>query len=92
MEDSIKFTGTVIQEQGVKFGIIIVKSHVINASTDRNNMMDLGYQVFGNIPIILYDNKRYYGRTDIVEFLSEINSSRIPWKVYTLVKKNIEGA
>ena len=85
----MKFQGSLIKEQGVTFGITIVKPHVLNNSTEREQMQQFGAQVFGLIPIVLMaQNSRgvptYYGRTDIVNFLRKVHPSRIPWKEYTV--------
>jgi hypothetical protein len=83
------FQGAVVKEQGVTFGIIVVKSYVLNNSSDRESMIRLGIRAFGQIPIVLMaqDSKgtpTYYGRKDIVNFLSNIFMEQIPWKKYTI--------
>ena len=86
----MRFTGSVIKEQGVTFAIVIVKNSFLNSSSSnieefRNSLLP----VFGPIPIILasQDSRgtfRYHGRKDIVNFLANIDPSRIPWKEYTI--------
>ncbi|MFT9057761.1 MAG: hypothetical protein ABF449_14370 [Ethanoligenens sp.] len=83
------FQGAVVKEQGVTFGIIIVKSYVLNSDSDKNQMQMFGLRAFGNIPIILMAQNpsgtpTYYGRKDIVNFLSGILMEQIPWKEYTV--------
>ena len=83
------FQGAVVKEQGVTFGIIVVKSCVLNNSSDRESMIRLGIRAFGQMPIILMaqDSKgtpTYYGRKDIVNFLSNIFMEQIPWRKYTI--------
>lgn len=85
----MRFQGSVIKEQGVTFGIIIVKPYVMESQNHIREMQLLGNQAFGIMPIILMaQNSRgvpqYYGRKDIVQFLSKIAISRIPWKEYSL--------
>ena len=80
----MKFSGSVVTEQGQTFGIIRVKSHVLNNSSEREDIIEFGRRAFGNMPIILFDDKRFYGRPDIVSFLTRIHPSRIPWKEYTI--------
>ncbi len=80
----MKFQGALITEQRVTFAIVIVKSHVLNNSTERDQMIGFGHTAFPGVPIILYDNSKYYGRKDIVGFLANISPSRIPWKEYTI--------
>lgn len=86
----MRFTGSVIKEQGVTFAIVIVKNSFLNSSSSnieefRNSLLP----VFGPIPIILasQDSRgtfRYHGRKDIVNFLANIDPTRIPWKEYTI--------
>ncbi len=85
----MKFQGSVIKEQGITFGIVIVKPSVLQIPTERNQMQAFGQQAFGIMPIILMaqNNKgtpTYYGRTDIVNFLSRVSVHRIPWKEYSI--------
>lgn len=81
------FEGAVIKEQGVTFAIVVVKEHVLNSSSECNNVRSDFQSVFSGMPIILMaQNSRgipkYQGRTDIVNFLASINPARIPWKRY----------
>lgn len=86
----MKLTGSLIKEQGITFAIALVKSSLLNKSTQdielfRKNLVP----IFGPVPIILaaQDSKgrfTYHGRPDIVKFLANTNPSRIPWKEYTI--------
>ena len=85
----MRFQGSVIKEQGVTFGIVIVKPYVLNNSNEKEQMQIFGQRAFGMMPIILMaQNSRgvptYYGRKDIVNFLSHIPINRIPWKEYSV--------
>ncbi len=84
----MKFQGAVIKEQGVTFGIIIVKPYVLQNQKERESVVLLGKKAFGAMPIVLMaQNSRgvptYWGRTDIVNFLSKIPMECIPWREYT---------
>ena len=83
--------GAIIREQGVTFGIIIVKSHVLSCDTTAREVRD-SFQAslaeFSGLPVILaaQDSRgvfSYWGRPDIVDFLASISASRIPWERYT---------
>lgn len=83
----MQFEGSIIKEQGVTFGIIIVKPYVLNSQSEKEKMTAFGHRVFGIMPIILMaQNSRgiptYYGRRDIVDFLASLHPSQIPWKRY----------
>jgi hypothetical protein len=85
----MQFEGAKVTEQGVTFGIVIVKPHVLSSTQERVGARALGTRAFSRIPIILMaqDSRgvpTYQGRRDIVRFLSEISFERIPWKKYTL--------
>lgn len=85
----MKIDGALVKEQGVTFGIIVVKSHVLHNKSEQDNMRRFGMRLFGNMPIILMTQDSrgiptYQGRRDIVNFLSKINPSRIPFKRYTV--------
>lgn len=83
------FDGALVKEQGVTFGIVIVKSHVLNIPGERDEMVSVGHAVFGPVPIVLMKQDRrgtptYWGRDDIVRCLARVDPRRIPWKRYTL--------
>lgn len=84
----IKVQGAVIKEQGVTFAITVVKRHVLNSQMQSQQRAQSFQPLFPGMPIVLMgQNSRgtptYWGRKDIVAFLSNINPSRIPWKEYT---------
>lgn len=81
--------GAVIKEQGVSFAIVVVKSSVLRSSAESNNAMNSFSPLFPGMPIILMTQNSdgtpiYRGRKDIVNFLTNVHPSRIPWKRYTL--------
>lgn len=85
----IKFQGAVIKEQGVNFAIVSVKENVVQNKNEANSAIRNFTSVFSGIPIVLMaQNFRgaptYYGRRDIVDFLSRIPISSVPWKNYTI--------
>lgn len=85
----MKFQGALIKEQGVTFGIVIVKPHVLTQASAADEMRRFGVSAFGAIPIVLMaQNHRgiptYQGRKDIVNFLAGVPMHAIPWREYTL--------
>lgn len=84
------FDGAIIKEQGLTFGIAIVKlSALSQTSQQKDSLINEFSNIFGGIPTVLMaqDNRgipKYYGRTDIVNFLAKVHPTRIPWKRYTL--------
>ena len=85
----MRFQGAVVQEQGVTFGIVIVKPSVLNSPSSRDSMQEFGVQAFGFMPIVLMaQNSRgiptYWGRKDIVNFFSRVPVHCIPWREYSV--------
>lgn len=86
---STTFDGAVIKEQGVTFAIAVVKRGTLSNSLLKKDTLSYFSRFFGNIPTVLMEQDihgvpQYYGRKDIVKFLSSIHPSRIPWKRYTI--------
>ena len=49
----MRFEGAVIREQGVTFGIVVVKPHILNNNSQVAEMQGFGRRAFGNMPIVL---------------------------------------
>jgi len=85
----IKLQGAVVREQQVTFAIVVVKYHLFQGPQSALN--DAAYEFqgyFPGLPIVLmaqdhHGRPYYWGRRDIVDFLSSIHHSQIPWKEYT---------
>lgn len=85
----MRFDGAVIEEQGVTFGVAIVKPHVLNSPMERDDAIRAFTDVFGGIPTILmaqdsHGTPTYFGRNDIVEFMAAVPLEAIPWSEYTV--------
>lgn len=85
----MRFQGALVREQGITFGIIVVKPYVLHDSSLADSMRQLGAQAFGLVPIVLMAQNAngiptYQGRGDIVRFLARVPMQAIPWKQYTL--------
>ncbi|MCK4828118.1 hypothetical protein KA005_70970 [bacterium] len=84
----MKIQGAVIKEQGTTFAIVVVKKHIVDSGRQSEETIVSFAQLFPGIPIVLMaqDTRgipKYRGRRDIVNFLTNIHPSRIPWKEYT---------
>jgi hypothetical protein len=89
LEAQVQFEGAVVREQNVVFGIVAVKPHVLNDPSRRQEMQLFGARAFGAMPIALatVDSRgvpTYYGRNDIVTFLSKVRVEAIPWRTYRI--------
>lgn len=87
----MQIDGAIIKEQGVVFGIIVVKQSAISTNEharETATAFQSRLAEFSGIPLVLaaQDSRgrfEYWGRPDIVDFLASIKASRIPWKTYT---------
>ena len=84
----IKVQGAIIKEQGVTFAITVVKSHILHSQSQCQQASASFQPLFPGIPIILMaqDSRgtpTYWGRKDIVNFLSSVHPGQIPWQEYT---------
>lgn len=70
-----------IREQGVSFGIVVVKDYVITNTNEANQAVAQFSREFG-CPTILFGARdhRLYGRKDLVRFVSGLHYSQIPWR------------
>lgn len=83
----MKFQGALIKEQGIRFGIAVVKQHVLDNLTEAASIAAGFGRVFGQVPVVLMaqdsgGRARFFGRPDIVRFLSSVPLSSIPWREY----------
>jgi hypothetical protein len=83
------FDGAVISEQGVKFGLLVVKPRVLHNQSAQSQMRGFGTKAWGRLPIVLMAQDSggvptYNGRPDIVRFLANIDMHRIPFKRWTV--------
>lgn len=75
-----------VSEQGVTFAVVVVKPHILNSPASREKaQIEFAQHFTLGTPIILMAQNvrgipKYYGRKDIVRFLSSIDHRRLPWK------------
>ncbi|MFA1822994.1 hypothetical protein ACDX78_23075 [Virgibacillus oceani] len=74
-----------VKEQGVTFAVVVVKSRILNNPNLRDESLQSFQKYFPGVPLILMaqdtrGKPKYYGRNDIVNFLSKVNYRRLPWK------------
>ncbi|HMR94842.1 MAG TPA: hypothetical protein PKE05_04850 [Microthrixaceae bacterium] len=77
----------VIREQGVVFAVVAVKPHVLNEPEKRAAAVGELRAALGQPLIVLMsqDNRgkaTFWGRSDLVRFLSRVPTSAMPWKRY----------
>ncbi|MEQ9319787.1 MAG: hypothetical protein RIF41_11560 [Polyangiaceae bacterium] len=84
---SMSFDAAVVREQGVSFAVIVVRSGVVGVPSRREEVAAGFRTKFPDLPIILMSQDSrgrptFWGRTDIVRFLSRIAVHRLPWRRY----------
>lgn len=84
----MKLQGALIREQGVDFAVVVVKRHVVeNTSLSRRTIVQMA-PTFG-VPVVLMAQDHrgtptYFGRQDLVRFLSQVPLEAIPWQEFTV--------
>lgn len=82
------FDGAIVREQGVTFGLVVVKSHVLNSQAEANALI-ADYQRIMNVAFVLLmaqdkgASPTYYGRPDLITFLGSFDMTRLRWRKYT---------
>jgi hypothetical protein len=81
------FDGAIVREQGVTFGVAVVRRGTLGTS-QREAAIQHFSVAFGGIPTVLMEQDitgqpTFYGRSDIAKFLSGIDPRRLPWKRFS---------
>ena len=81
------FEGAIIKEQGVTFGIMVVRPNALTEPSGQDQLVAQASRVFGGLPTVLMAQQqggraRYYGRPDIVRFMAKVPLTAVPWKRY----------
>jgi hypothetical protein len=84
----MEFQGALVKEQNVTFAIVVVKQQILNNSSELHRVRAGYTRYFPGVPLVLMAQDHrgipvFHGRTDLVNFLSRIEISRIPWKKYS---------
>ncbi len=83
------FEGALIEEQGVQFGVVSVKQHVVNNRTEAQRVIRAFGPVFPRVPVVLVSvdsrgSSQWIGRQDIVNYMANVPLAAIPWAKYTV--------
>jgi hypothetical protein len=81
-----RFDGAVLKEQGVEFAIAVVRRGVLGDPSGRARAQAEFEHLFGVPTVLMAQDGRgvpsYWGRRDLVRFLSAVPMEAIPWKTY----------
>ena len=86
-----RITAAAVHEQGVDFTVVLVKPNVLRQPAAEKNTIARSFSAtLPGGPIVLCaqtrdGNVEYWGRNDIVKFLSNIFFEQLPWAEYSLV-------
>lgn len=85
----MQIDAALVKEQGVTFAVVVVKKHVVDNPVVAQQAIGSYRSAFPGVPIILMGQDSrggatYYGRRDIVRFLSKIPFQALPWKRWNL--------
>ena len=76
-----------VREQNVTFAVAIMKDHVLNNPSTADQQIQAVAAAFGCPLVVLMGekNRKLRGnRKDVVDFVSRIDTTRLPWKKYTV--------
>ena len=80
--------GAVIREQWQEFAVVVVKQQVVSDRNLANEVIASYEPTFGRPVVLMAQDSRgrakWFGRSDIVRFMSRIAIHRIPWCKYTI--------
>jgi hypothetical protein len=87
-EDPVKGHVALVREQGVDFAVVVVKRHVVNSPSERDEAVSAFSIEFGVPSVLMAQDSRgvptYYGRPDLVRFLQNILPEQLPWREFTM--------
>lgn len=86
---AMNIDAALVREQGVNFAVVVVKKSALHNLGQRDQLIaTYSRRYFGGVPVVLMgqDAKgepEYYGRQDLVKWLSNVLIEALPWKRYS---------
>ena len=85
---TVKIQGSVFDEQGIRFAVIIVKRYILEDAAEAQKAIRHFGALF-DIPIVLMAQNTtgrpiFRGRPDLVQFMSMLPLERIVWREYSI--------
>jgi hypothetical protein len=74
-----------VREQGVEFGVVTVRDHIIDDQIERDNVIGFWQAELGR-PVVLIGGRhhRTFGRRDLAQFVANVGPARLPWRQMTV--------
>lgn len=84
----MSFDAAIVKEQGVTFAVVAVRRHVVNSPHARDEAAGAFKFQFPGMPVVLMSQDgrgrpTYWGRPDIVRFLSHVPVTALPWRRFS---------
>ena len=83
-----QFEGALIREQGIDFAVVIVKRHVLASKATADEVVQAFEVRLGRPVVLMAQDPRgrptWYGRRDIVRFMSGVHLAAVRWQRITL--------
>ena len=78
-----------VREQGVNFAVVAVKPQVLTKPKGEKDDLVAAYSLEFDAPAVLMaqdarGRPTYYGRRDLVRFLSHVLVEQLPWREFTI--------
>jgi hypothetical protein len=85
----MEFEGAVIKEQGITFGVVVVKPNVLSNSGEADRLIACFEPILGVRPVVLMAQDRtgtpsFYGRHDVATFMAKVPVAGVRWRRFTV--------
>jgi hypothetical protein len=80
----MKLVGSIVKIDGERIALVLVQKQVLDYSSEADRYVEQLGSVFPGIPVVLLgqdeEGGKYYGRTDLVEKLGQVDPNTVPWQ------------
>jgi hypothetical protein len=77
-------TVALVREQGVEFGVFLVKGRVLRSPTEREEALVAMVEEFGRPFALMSESGETWGDANIVRFLESVSPDQLPWQEFQL--------
>ncbi|WP_444462226.1 hypothetical protein [Rhodobacter capsulatus] len=82
-----QMTAALVKEKGVTFAVVLVKDYILNSTHQADETIRAVALSLGCPLVVLMgeSNRKLRGnRQDVVNFVSQLHPSQLPWKKWTI--------
>lgn len=80
----MRIEAAVTKQGAAEFVVLAVKPWALRDPRQRDELLELGEQVFGRRTALLAEDGRTWGPPDIVRWLQDVAPEQLPWREYTV--------